>query len=107
MYDVENYVFSCETCQQIKNRPQQPYSLLLPNKILGGSWKIITIDLITQLPELDGYNAICVIVDRLSKQAHFYPITNKFSARNFAMLLYKHIYPLHGLSLQIISDKGT
>jgi len=64
-------------------------------------------DLITQLPESNGYNAICVIVDRLTKKAYFIPINNWFSSKNMAQLLYNKIYPLYGLLLQIILDRGV
>lgn len=64
-------------------------------------------DFITHLSESDGYNAICVIMCRLTKRGHFYAITDEFSAKDLANLLYERIYPLHGLPLQIISDKGT
>ena len=104
---VKHYVTGCDTCQRMKNHPQQPFGLLQPNKVPNGPWEIITIDLITQLPESDGCDAICVIVDHLTKRAHFFAITNKFSAKDLAQLLYDRIYPLHGLPLQIISDRGT
>ena len=90
----------------MKNHPQ-PFGKLQPNKVPNGPWEIITVDLITQIPESDGYNAICVVVDHLLKRAHFFPITNKFSAKDLAQLFYDRIYPLHGLPLQIISDRGT
>jgi hypothetical protein len=104
---VKKYTTGCDICQRMKNRPQQPYGPLMPNPVPGGPWDIITIDLITQLPESDGYNAICVVVDRLTKRAHFYPITNEFSAKDLANLLYERVWTLHGLPLQIISDRGT
>ena len=104
---VKNYVTGCDMCRQMKNRPQQPFGPLMPNKVPLGPWEIITVDLITQLPESDGYNAICVVVDCLTKQAHFMPITNEFSAKDLAQLMYDRIYPQHGLPLQIISDRGT
>ena len=104
---VKAYVTGCDICQRMKNKPQQPYGPLLPNKVPEGPWEVITIYLITQLPGSDGYDAICVIVDRFTKHAHFYAITNEFSAKDLARLLYDRIYPLHGLPLQIISDRGT
>ena len=79
----------------------------MPNKVPNGPWEIITVDLITQLPKSGEYDAICVVVDRLLKRAHFYPITNRFSAKDLARLFYDRLYPLHGLPLQIISDCGT
>jgi len=73
----------------------------------NGPWEIISIDLITQLPESNSYNTICVIIDRLTKRAHFILINNQFSSKNIAQLLYNKVYPLHGLPLQIISDRGV
>ena len=94
---VKKYVTGCDMCQWMKNRPQQPYGPLQPNEVPEGPWEIITIDLIVALPESDGYDAICVIVDRLTKRAHFYAITVDFSAKDLAELLYNRVYPLHGL----------
>jgi len=91
----------------MKHCPQQSFRPLVPNKVPNGSWKIIFTDLITQLPESNGYNGICVVVDRLTKRAHFIPINNQFLFRDMAQLLYDKVYPLHGLPLQIISDRGV
>lgn len=104
---VKNYVSGCDTCQRMKNCPQQPYGPLLPNPVPGGPWEIITVDLITQLPESRGYTAIMVVVDRFSKRAHFFPITNEFSAKDLATLLYERVWTIHGLPKQIISDRGV
>jgi len=59
------------------------------------------------LPESNGYNAIYVIIDRLTKRAHFISINNQFLSKDMAQLLYDKVYPLHRLSLQIISDRGV
>ena len=64
-------------------------------------------DLITQLPESNGYNTIYVIANRLTKRAHFIPINNQFSSKDMAQLLYDKVYLLYGLPLQIISDRGV
>ena len=88
---VKHYVTGCDTCQQMKNCPQKPFGTLQPNMVPNGPWEIITIDLITQIPESEGYNAICVIVDRLIKRAHFFAITNKFLIKDLADLIYKNI----------------
>jgi len=57
------------------------------------------------LPESNGYNAICVIVDKLTKRAYFIPINNWFSSKDMVQLLYDKVCPLHGLLLQIILDR--
>jgi len=91
----------------MKNHPQQPFGPLVPNKVHNGPWEIISMDFITQLPESNSYNAIYVIVDRLTKRAHFIPINNQFSSKVMAQLLYDKVYPLHRLPLQIILDRGV
>ena len=98
---VKKYVTGYDMCQRMKNCPQQPFGPLVPN----GPWEIISMDLIMQLPESNSYNAICVIVDRLTKRVHFIPINNRFSSKDMVQLLYDKVYPLHGLPLQIISDR--
>jgi len=79
----------------------------VPDKVPNRPWEIISTDLITQLLESNGYNAICVIVDRLTKRAHFIPINNQFSSKDMAQLLYDKVYLLYGLPLQIILDRGV
>jgi len=91
--------------QQMKNHTQQPFGPLVPNKIPNKPWEIISTDLIIQLPELNGYDTICVIVDRLTKRAHFIPINNWFSSKDMVQLLYDKVYLLYELLLQIILDK--
>jgi len=100
---VKKYVMGCDMCQQMKNCPQQPFGPLVPN----GPWEIISMDLIMQLPESNSYNAICVIVDRLTKRAHFILINNQFLSKDIVQLLYDKVYLLHRLPLQIISDRGV
>jgi len=89
----------------MKNHPQQPFGPLVSNKVPNRPWEIISTDLITQLPESNGYNAICVIVDRFTKRAHFIPINNQFLSKDMAQLLYDKVYLLHRLPLQIILDR--
>ena len=104
---VKKYVTGCNMCQQMKNHLQQPFEPLVPNKVPNRPWKIISTDLIIQLPESNGYNVICVIIDRLIKRAHFISINNQFSSMDMVQLLYDKVYPLHRLPLQIISDRGV
>jgi len=79
----------------------------MPNKVPNGPWKIISMDLIMQLPESNSYNAICVIVDRLTKRTYFISINNWFSSKDVVQLLYNKVYLLHGLLLQIILNRGV
>ena len=62
-------------------------------------------DLIIQLPELNSYDTIYVIINRLIKRAHFILINNQFLSKDMVQLLYDKVYPLHRLLLQIILDR--
>ena len=104
--DVKKYVTGCDICQRMKNRPQQPYGPLLPNPVLGSPWEIITVDLITGLPESQGYNAIMVVVDRLSKLVHALPTNDTVTSEGIARLFRDQVWKHHGLPLQMISDRG-
>ena len=104
---VKKYVARCDICQKMKNHPALPFGPLQLNKVPSEPWEVILADLIIQLPESEGYNTILVVIDRLTKKAHYFTITNKFSAKDLANILYERIYPLHGLPAQIISDRGT
>ena len=61
-------------------------------------------DFITGLPNLEGKNSIFVVVDHLTKYAHFLPITKDISAPQLADVFMKTIYKLHGIPTQIICD---
>lgn len=110
--DVKKYVQGCDTCQRNKTSHQPPFGLLQPNEVPGGPWEIITCDLITQLPESQDLagnprTAIIVVVDRLTKRAHFYATTDQCTATEVAEVMYEHVFRLHGIPRQIISDRGT
>jgi hypothetical protein len=80
--DVAAHVAMCNVCQRVKAEHQRPTGLLLPLKILEWKWEEIGMDFITGLPRIQkGYDAIWVIMDRLTKVAHFIPVktTNKGS----------------------------
>jgi hypothetical protein len=109
--DVKKYVQGCDTCQRNKSTNTAPYGLLQPNEVPGGPWEIITVDLITELPEsVDSagniWTAIMVVVDRFTKRAHFIQCSNETTATDCATILYEHVFKLHGLPRQIISDQG-
>jgi hypothetical protein len=107
--DVKKYVQGCDACQRNKPSNEVPFGLLQPNKVPGAPWDIVTVDLITQLPpsiDDDGntWDAIMVVVDRLTKCAHFFQCGSDITAIQVATVFYKRIFPLHGLPCQIISD---
>jgi hypothetical protein len=73
--DVATYVALCDVCQRVKAEYQRPAGLLQPLKVPEWKWEEINMDFIVGLPRTrDGYDSIWVIVDRLTKVAHFIPV---------------------------------
>jgi len=78
----------------------------MPNSIPEKPWSHISADFITKLPLAQGYDSILVVVDRLTKMAHFIPTTEKTTAGGLARLFRDNVWKLHGLPESIISDRG-
>ena len=71
-------------------------------------WERIAMDFVVGLPKtLDKYDSIWVIVDRLTKSAHFIPVKVTYIAEKLAKIYISEIVRLHGVPLSIISDRGT
>lgn len=103
---VKNYVKSCVTCQRNKIERQKPIGLLKPLPIPERPWTSVSLDFIVKLPLSEGFDSICVIVDRLTKQAHFLPCNETITAEDTAELYMRNIFKIHGLPTDIISDRG-
>jgi hypothetical protein len=78
--DVAKYVALCDTCQQVKTEHQRPAGLLQPLQVPEWKWEEITMDFIVGLlrTQLE-YDSIWVIVDQLTKVAHFIPVNTTYS----------------------------
>ena len=83
---VQRFVQECSVCQQMKPDNQKPASLLQPLPIPQQIWEDIAMDFITCLPNSYGYTTIFVVVDHLSKQAHFGALPNSYTAARVAEL---------------------
>jgi hypothetical protein len=106
--DVAEYVAICDTCQRVKAEHQRPAGLLQPMKIPEWKWEEVGIDFIVGLPHTkSGYDSIWVIVDRLTKVAHFIPVKTTYTDAKLAELYMQRIVCLHGVSKKIVSDRGT
>jgi hypothetical protein len=64
-------------------------------------------DFITRLPKVQGKECIFVVVDRLTKFAHFFAIATNFSAVQVADLFFREVFRLHGLPKTIVSDRHS
>jgi len=79
----------------------------MPNWIPDHYWQVILVDQIMEPPLSWGYDTIMVVVDHLSKQAHVMPTMSDITATGVAWLFLDHIWKLHGLPEEVISDQGT
>jgi hypothetical protein len=106
--DIAEYVSLCDTCQRVKAEHQRPVGLLQPLKIPEWKWEEVGMDFIVGLPRTQaGYDSIWVIVDRLTKVAHFILIKMTYSGAKLAELYMSRIVCLHGVPKKIVSDRGS
>ena len=103
--DVAEYVQKCLTCQLVKAEHQRPAGLLQPLPIPCWKWDQITMDFVTGLPKTRGFDSIWVIVDRLTKSAHFLPVKTQYNVETLAELYKGEIIRLHGIPVSIVSDR--
>lgn len=104
--DVNNFVTTCETCQRVKGQ-KAPVSIQ-PLKVPGLPFEEITYDFIVKLPVTrDGNDSILVVVDHLSKFAHFIPCKEASTAEDVANMFLQNMWRYHGLPERTISDRGS
>nr|GEV66801.1 retrotransposable element Tf2 [Tanacetum cinerariifolium] len=106
--NIATFVGKCLTCAKVKAEYQKPSGLLQQPKIPKWKWEKITMDFVSGLPRtLCGYDSIWVIVDRLTKSAHFLPMKKTDSIEKLAHLYPKEIVCRHGVPVLIISDRDS
>ncbi|PRQ45918.1 putative nucleotidyltransferase, Ribonuclease H [Rosa chinensis] len=104
--EIADYVRRCLVCQQVKAERQKPSGLLQPLPIPEWKWEHITMDFVSGLPRSrNGHDSIWVIVDRLTKSAHFLPVSKTYKMDKYAELYLNEIVRLHGTPVSITSDR--
>jgi len=87
--EIAAYVARCDTCCRVKEIQLKPAGLLQPLSILGWKWEEISMDFIVGLPPTQkGYKSIWVIVDRLTKLAHFISVQSTYRPSDYAELYF-------------------
>ncbi|GAU36128.1 hypothetical protein TSUD_292880 [Trifolium subterraneum] len=102
---VREYVRSCDICQRHKYEATTPGGLLQPLPIPNAVWEDISMDFITGLPKSRGFEAILVIVDRLSKYSHFVLLKHPYAAKTIAEIFVREVVRLHGIPNSIVSAR--
>nr|GEV41303.1 reverse transcriptase domain-containing protein [Tanacetum cinerariifolium] len=104
--EIATYVSKCLTCAKVKTEYQKPSSFLVQPVIPVWKWKNITMDFVTKLPKTSTrQDTIWVIVNRLTKSAHFLPMKENDSMEKFSIQYLKEVFTRHGVSVSIISNR--
>ncbi|XP_054816903.1 transposon Ty3-I Gag-Pol polyprotein isoform X1 [Prosopis cineraria] len=103
-YDVKALVQQCFTCQKNKYQTQSLAGLLQPLSVPEQIWEDNSLDFIVGLPKSDGYDAILVVVHRLSKYCHFIPLSHPYTAKSVAACFCEEIVWLHGMPCFVLSN---
>jgi hypothetical protein len=98
---VESFVQQCQVCQQAKHEHCKYPGLLQPLPIPEASWQDVSMDFIEGLPKSAGYSVILVVVDRLTKYAHFITMKHPFIALQVAHIFFSEVIRLHGVPRSI------
>ena len=109
--DVKAYCETCHTCKTSKPNNQKPYGLLNPLPVPTYPWESIGVDFVGPLPESgnrDGiFDSLTVVICLLTSMVHLIPSRINYNAPQLAELMFEHIYKLHGLPKNIISDRDV
>lgn len=104
--EIVSFVYSCLTCQKSKIENQKSYGLMQPLSIPEWKWDSISMEFVSGLPRTaKNCEAIWVVVDRLTKYAHFIPIRMDYPMEKLAELYIENIVSLHGIPSSIVSDR--
>jgi hypothetical protein len=106
--ETARYVSECDTCQKVKADYMKLRGLLQPLSILDWKWDDISMNFIMGLPlTARKFDSIWVLVDRLTKSAHFIPIHTKYRVEKYVKIYIARVLCLHGVPKMIISNWGS
>jgi hypothetical protein len=103
--DIRNFVAECEVCQCNKGETVKSPGTLQPLSIPPAIWRDISMEFITGLPKSGNKLVIMVVVDCLSKYAHFYALQHPFTTSTVAQIFMDQIFKLHGMPHSIVYDR--
>src|ERR1043165_1917356 len=106
--DVARFVSQCDVWKRVKTQHQKPAGLLQPLEVPEWKWDHIEMDFVTGfLRSQKGNNAVFVVIDNLSKVAHFVAVKDSISVAQLADLYTARVVSLHGITKKISSDRGS
>ena len=106
--DLVDYLSKCLECQQVNAEHQHPAGLLQTLAIPEWKWEVIYLDFITGFPLTQKqHDSNMVVVDKLSKYAHFTPVKSIYKDANVAEVFLKEIIRLHGVPKMVIFGRDV
>ncbi|GJV42854.1 putative reverse transcriptase domain-containing protein [Tanacetum coccineum] len=106
--DIVVYVSRCLTCLKVKAEHQRPSGLLHQPEIPEWKWEGIAMDFVMKLSRTSsGHDTIWVIMDRLTKSAHFLPMCEDYKMDRLVRLYLNEIVARHGVPILIIMDRDS
>jgi len=102
--DILTFVAECDVCQRQKGETIKLLGTLQPLPIPASVWTDVSMDFITGLPKSGNKSVIMVVVDKLSKYAHFCTLRHPFTLPLVAQAFMDQIFKLHGMPTSIVSD---
>jgi hypothetical protein len=107
-HDVVHFVTKCLQCQQVKADHHHPVGLLQPHDVPMSKWEVISMDFVVGWPLTSHrHDFILVIVDKLTKSAHFIPVRDTYDVTDVARVFVSEVIRLHGIPKKIISDRDS
>ena len=103
---VGRYLSTCDMCLRTKSFRRPLIGELHPLPIPSAPWNTISVDFIIELPQSAGHDSIMVVVDSVTKRAHFISTVTTISAAGAAHLFLNHVWKHHGLPQKVVSDRG-
>lgn len=102
---VQQFIEGCAVCTQAKPEHVKYPGLLKPLDVPDAAWQVVTLDFVEGLPKSDGYNSVLVVVDKLTKYAHFLPLSHPYTAAQVAQTYFDNIFKLHSMPVALVSDR--
>jgi len=103
---VGRYISTCDMCLWTKSFRRPPIGELHPLPIPSAPWDTISVDFIVELPQSAGHDSVMVVVDSVTKHAHFVSTVTTISAAGATHLFLNHVWKHHGLPRKVVSDRG-
>lgn len=103
---LRRMIHNCDVCKRAKSDRHAPYGKLMPLPVPDMPFHDVSSDFMTGLPTSQGYDALYVVKDRLTKMIHLIPTTSTVTAEETARLFIHHVFKHHGFPKRLVSDRG-